>query len=556
MSFKKFLPHSVIAALAILLAGCTLPDEFNADLYNTDILWEAGLSAPLIFGDLSIKDLLTEFDSSGFLSEDDSGFLFLAYDTEASLALEDILPELKDQHFVHVYYSSPVTIPIITLAAPGDTSAPGLQVQDKSFHFARYGDERLDSIELKAGQAVIDISSTIRNRGILEIYSDDLELNGQPYMQRIEVSDATGTFTDHVIIDLAGAKLRLDNTTDPDTTYMDLRFDFRVINDGNDILPSQVVDIQNTFQNLEFQKAFGYAGSFDSLIIEQSMDFDFLDFPFDGSVSLLNPQLKLEVLNSFGMPFGIQLKDVEGRFATGPPIAIYMGPDIDTIIVNAPTLAQVGESIPTNVSIDSTNSNMADLATTDLRGLDFTVRALGNPLGTTDNFLLDTSKMSVNLEVLVPLHLKIEDVVLTDTFEFEFPDSIGETPVETENLEFVYVQLDTRNGLPLDIDLQVYFVDSAWDVLDSLFDDTNRNILPSGILDASGRVIARSDGSVKISIDQAKLDRIWDAKNIILKAFIQTTENSMGEAQYVKFYSEYSLYFKLGAGARISITLD
>lgn len=555
MSCKRFLPHSFILALAILLAGCTLPDEFNSDLYNTDILWEPGLSAPLIFGDLSIKDLLTEFDSSGFLSEDDSGFLFLAYDTDASLALEDVLPELLDQHFIHVFYSSPVVIPIITLAAPGDTSAPN--TQDKSFHFARYGDERLDSIELKAGQAVIDISSTIRNRGILEIHSSDLELNGQPYMQTIEVSDATGTFTDQVTIDLAGAVLRLDNTTDPDTTYMDLQFDFRVINDGNDILPSEVVDIHNRFQNLEFRKAFGYAGSFDSLIIEQSMDFDFLDFDFEGSVSLLNPQLKLDVLNSFGLPFGIKMQDVEGRFADGPPVAINLAPEIDTIIVNAPTLAQIGESISTSVTIDNTNSNLNDLATTELRGLDFTLRALGNPLGTTDNFLLDTSRMSVNLEVLVPLHLKIEDVVLTDTFEFEFPDSIGDTRLETENFESMFIQLETKNGLPLDIDLQVYFMDSLWNDLDSLFDDTNRNILPSGILDpATGRVIARSEGTVNITVDQARLERIWDTKNLILKAFVQTSENSLGEVQYVKFYSEYSLYFKLGAGARISLTLD
>ena len=76
------------------------------------------------------------------------------------------------------------------------------------------------------------------------------------------------------------------------------------------------------------------------------------------------------------------------------------------------------------------------------------------------------------------------------------------------------------------------------------------------ILDSDGRVLIRTDGSINVSVDQTKLDKIWDAENIIIKASIETTKNDLGEVQYVKFYSEYSLSFKFGAGARISITQD
>ncbi len=558
MSIDTICNRSIILALIITVAGCTLPDEFNPDKYNKTIEWEPGISAPIAYGEFSIKDILTEFDSSGFVSEDDSGFLYFAYDTDASVNIQDVLPELTNQYFTHVFFQSPVVIPSAIWGAPGDTSI--LYTQDKTFKFSRYGDERLDSIILKAGEAVIDISSSIQNRGILTIHSNDLILGGQPYMQTLVVSDASGSFTDQVIIDLAGSILSLDNTTHPDTTYMDLNFDFYVINDENDIQPSQMVDIMNTFRNLEFEKAFGYAGSFDSLLVDQSMDFDFLGDDFEGSVSLQNPQINIDVQNSFGMKFGIKMQDIEGRFADGSTTMINLDPTIDTIVINAPDLlTQVGETVPTILTIDSSNSNMADLATTDLRGLDFSARAIGNPLGDTSNFLLDSSHMDLTLEVLVPMNLKIEDVVMKDTFEFEIPDSLGETELDPENFVSMFVQLDTKNGLPLEVEVQVYFVDSLWAVQDSLFDDSNRKILPSGILDpgGSGKVITRNEESVTVTVDRDMIENIWDVENIIFEASLQTTpDETTGDPEFVKLYSGYSLYFKVAAGAEISITLE
>jgi hypothetical protein len=170
--------------------------------------------------------------------------------------------------------------------------------------------------------------------------------------------------------------------------------------------------------------------------------------------------------------------------------------------------------------------------------------------------------MDVTLEILIPLDLKIDNVVLRDTFEFELPDSLGDTELDPENFISMFIQLDTKNGLPVEIETQVYFTDStgmAWTVLDSLFDDSNRKILPSGILDpgGSGKVIARSDESVTITVDREMIDNIWDVENIIFEARLQTTPDDIsGDPQFVKFYSGYSLYFKVGAGAEISITLE
>jgi hypothetical protein len=221
--------------------------------------------------------------------------------------------------------------------------------------------------------------------------------------------------------------------------------------------------------------------------------------------------------------------------------------------VNAPALAQVGQSVLTEVTIDRDNSNVHEIGTTDLRGLRYSVRALANPGGATDNFLQDTSKMTVNLEAVIPLHLRVEDVVLTDTFDFNLSEEVSD--VSPEDVKSLYIKLDTENGLPIDIETQVYFVDSNWVRLDSLFDSSNRNILPSGILDNDDRVIFRTQHSTEITLTQQQITNIWDATQIVFEVTVETKDDT-GTIRDVKFYSEYSLYFKLAAGAEVSFTND
>jgi len=348
----------------------------------------------------------------------------------------------------------------------------------------------------------------------------------------------------------------LDNSN-PDSTLLDLTFDFYLINSGADIMPDEVVDIRKTFQNLEFQTVYGYAGTYDSLIIDnETLEFDFLDFDFEGTVKLYDPRLYLDIRNSFGLTFGIELLDMEASFAESPDLPITIDPADNPVIVNAPTLDQVGESVQTEVTIDRDNSNIHEIGTTDLRGLRYSIRALANPGGVTDNFLQDTSKMKVNFEAIIPIHLRIEDVVFRDTMEFNLSEDLDEEDIGPDDIKSMEMKLETSNGLPIDIEMQVYFADStASTVLDSLFDDTNRNILPAGILNDEGRVIVRRSNTTEVTLTRAQIQNIWDSRNIIVEAVVETKDET-GTIRDVKFYSEYSLYFKIGAGARVSIASD
>ncbi len=68
MSLKRFLPHAVILCLLIVCVSC-MNDEWMADKYDLTVRWEPGFEGPLVYGNLSIEDMLTKFDSSGYLTQ-------------------------------------------------------------------------------------------------------------------------------------------------------------------------------------------------------------------------------------------------------------------------------------------------------------------------------------------------------------------------------------------------------------------------------------------------------------------------------------------------------
>jgi hypothetical protein len=265
---------------------------------------------------------------------------------------------------------------------------------------------------------------------------------------------------------------------------------------------------------------------------------------------LADPQIHLKVGNSFGVPFGIELLDLEARFKDASMTPINLDPDVNPIIIDAPTINQAGQSILSYIVIDSNNSNINEIASTDLTGLQFSINALGNPTGFMNNFILDTSHLDVNIEVVIPMHLRAEGLELADTFDFEIG---GDEGFNRENIKSFMFQLETENGLPLEVSIQVYFMDNNDDYLDSLFNEQNWNILPSGVVDDDGKVIMTTYNKVEVPLSESQIDNVFIAEKIMIKTLVETTDQGTRD---IKFYSTNSLSFKLGAKAEVSVTSD
>lgn len=545
MWLRRFLPHAAILFLLIAFTSC-MNDEWKAEKYDLTVRWEPGFEGPLVFGDLSIEDMLTKFDTSGYLIEDSTNFLYFIFDTSETVYADDYF-DIPDQDFLQVFFQTPADIPGSSLGNIGDDTT---FVKTKNYEFERMGEERLDSVRMKGGEIVIFVFSTIKHTGTLTIYSDQIELNGERYEQTIEISDPSGNFSTTVRVPLAGSTLYLDNLN-PDTTFLEMVFEFTLINSGADILASEIVSITKSFQGLEYQAVYGYAGVYDSLIIDQELiEFSSMPEDFRGRIQLADPQLHLRVGNSFGVPFGIELLDLEARFKDASMIQITLDPDVNPIIIDAPTIDQVGQSVLSHTAIDNNNSNINEIASTDLTGLQFSVNAVGNPTGFMNNFILDTSHLDINVEVVIPMHLRAEGLELADTFDFEIG---GDEGFGRENIKSFMFHLATENALPLDASIQVYLMDNNDERLDSLFNEQNWNILPSGVVDDDGKVIMASNKEVDVLLSDSQIDNVFITEWVMVKIFMETTDQGTRD---IKFYSTNYLGFELGAKAEVSFTSD
>lgn len=547
MSLQKILPYVLILTLVLAVISCN--DDWLRAEYDTTMQWEGGFEGPLIFGSLNLKDLLNEYDNTGFVSEDSSGFLYLAYSKDTVLSAPEML-EVPDQEFIQLFFRVDTNIPGWMLGPIGDTIAFD---QDKGFEFKRTGDERIDSVQIKSGSMSIYVRSTIKHTGILTITSDDVLVGGKPFHEVIMISDPSGTFEQTTSISMEGGTIRLDNSV-PDSTSISLNYTFELINSGNDILSSEEVQIINSFRNLEFSGAFGYLGAYDSVLIDKAqLDFGLLEGNFEGSIKLANPQLNITIDNSMGIPFAVELLDLEAHFKDGSGTAIIIDPSANPIRINAPSISQVGQTIRSITNIDNSNSNINEAATTDLTGFQYSVRAMGNPDGVQDNFILDTSKLAISIEGLIPIDLRIQDFVLSDTFDFDLT-SDEDSDFGPDNVDYMMMRMETDNSMPIDLGIQVYFIDTTqnWLRLDSLF-GADKDIFKSGVLNADGRVIQATNKVTRVELTKTQIGNALDANKLMMKVYIETAEDGSRD---VKFYSDYSLDFKLGARLELNVTIE
>lgn len=546
---KIYFLLSMFFPFLLFISSC-IPDEFTKDI-NTDILWTSTVNGPVAFGSLSLEDLLLEFDTTGFVDSDSTGLLYYAYRDSLGSFRADEWIGIPDADFPEVYfYRSPVDIPAALLGNAGDTLD---NYKTENFDFVFTHSERIDSFKLKTGILHIDVISTIKHMGKLYITSDQIKMGHQNYSDTIIISDLSGSFEEHTTQILDGTTLWLDNQSDPDTAFLELKFHLELIHSGNDILSGEQVKVDMNFTDLEYQYIFGYLGDYDTLLIDHdTLDISLFEGEIEGYIDLANPEFNLYIDNSFGLPFGFELVGLKS-YSNRSDITtdITFSPGYNPFILQAPDLDQVGVSIPTIISINKDISNIDEVANTDLSYFVYSVMVITNPEGeVSSNFILDSSRISVEYEMVLPMNLRAENFGLKDTVDFDLEEIIPEEDSDFE-IESLQIRLETDNGMPVDINLLVTLTDSAYNVLDSLFTEENKNILPSGILDANGVVIAPTHNEIILDFPSDRIDLIRKTKYVNVNGSFETTNEGQ---TYVKFYSYYNVDFKLGAKADISLS--
>ena len=147
----------------------------------------------------------------------------------------------------------------------------------------------------------------------------------------------------------------------------------------------------------------------------------------------------------------------------------------------------------------------------------------------------------------LPLHLRIEDAVTTDTLALDFGSEEGDNS-GNDIVESVKLKLHTENEFPLDIAVTMFFSDS---ISGAILDSLNFDLLEAAAVDENGRTIEAHiyDSNVELNADQ--IDALFNANRALLDIKMNSYDY---ENTAVRLYTDYQ--FVIGAGVILELKTE
>lgn len=549
---KRFgiLKFALLMLIIPMMYQC-MHDEFEFNKLDDEMEIIAGVLAPVAYGSLSIADLISEIDSSSYFTTNPDGLLLLTYqDTVGSFIAEDLL-EIPTQSFFEYFIESDFGFPV---APPAQIFEIDRKVM---FPFTFSNGEKLDSMILDAGDLVFDVSSTFQHAAEILLTIPNLTKNGASFSNTFVISDETGTYSASIAFPLDGYTIALQDSADNDTLFFPVEFHVEIHTNGvNPISNSDQVDITANLSNLDFDAIFGYIGNYELIGEAGEIELGFFDNPFDGKIEFVNPQLNINISNSYGVPAEINISRLTGFDQNGDSVVMeFNPPSLSSFRYAFPSLDEYGEIKDTTIKIDNENSNIADLINLLPSSIAYSLNAASNPDDdeTIGNFVNDDSKVDVNLEFILPLEFSADSFALSDTLEDILEDGWYD---DADIIDKVNIMLEVANGLPLDIDFQVTFMDSLYNPVDTLFAAGSQPIIAAAnINEITHEVTSSYMKTTLIEYTNADLERIKNARHAIVRAGLKTpaVNNSVVA---VKFFDYYTVDFNISVGVNVKVNTN
>jgi hypothetical protein len=270
-------------------------------------------------------------------------------------------------------------------------------------------------------------------------------------------------------------------------------------------------------QNFEFAFAKGYFGQtiFDGP--QDSIAIDFFDKWKNGSVYFDKPRMIITLDNSFGVPVRAIMKQGEVIALDGRRLPLQ-SPLTTGLNINYPSINEIGKSKRTVVIFDQTNSNIADIMSTNPVAIQYDIDGLTNPDQNTNitGFMTDSSRFELQVEVEVPMIGKAKSFEVNDTFDINLSKATDLTQAE--------FKIITDNGMPIDLNVQGYFSTDKGVVIDSMY-AVKSPILRGAPVNSGGLPISITTTENLITINAEKMKKIRTASKLIVRYAFSTTNN-------------------------------
>jgi hypothetical protein len=538
------LKHYLIGLLLISFATGCIKDSFDFKKLSNNIDWNPNLAVPAVHSRLTLRDLLQDYDAQHLFVEDSTHFLYLIYNKEVfSLPATNYIT-INDQSFPteqyvgNDYTSQGFPTPNQTVTVTKNI-AYNLNMQLPSDVF--------DSLILKKGTFRIQVNSTFLHSGLLTATFPTIRKNNLPYSKTVNVSSSGAFNYDQSFNDLTDYQVNM-----PTSNQIACVLTLTLTNNlNNPVLPTDHADVTMSFSGMQYKIVYGNFGQRAIPVQEDTVNVEMFNNALNGQLYFMNPKIKIHLYNSLGVPLGATFNDFKIYSSSDGTYHTYQLPaQYNPMIVNAPLTA--GNFEMTHIILDTINfPTIRTIIYNNPRYFYLQTTAMMNPPTTNQyNFVTDTSRFAVNLEVELPLWGRSTKWIMQDTAAFDFSDYYKDSTVDMHNIDYVKFNINILNAMPTEAGVQLYFTDTLYHIIDSLFTPQNMEIVQSGVTNAQGKVIQATRKITQVTYTGNRLAGLLHVKKILIRGYINT--NNQGTTN-VRFYSDDYLDVKLGVQVQAHI---
>ncbi|HKK73760.1 MAG TPA: hypothetical protein VJ953_01700 [Saprospiraceae bacterium] len=488
-----------------------------ADLSDAQVPdYEAEFAVPLINSRLTIKDMIDSNTPIDGLSIASDGTLrFQYFGTEVRREGEAVFEDL-------------------TANFPRIFTLPAREIR---FPLSLVSNVELDRLDFKTGQFVYTLENPNEESILVEFELSTLFNDETPFRFTVEVPAYSGSGPLPRVTN-SGSPIDLkDYQLIPNDNRIELRYS--AINENGEQRPLEdfVVEIVDPV----FSYAEGYLGQFVIEGVEDSVVIDFVEEYSEGNIQFATPTAVLLVENSFGVAMEAEVNELIVLNTDNTEQEFRSSLLDEGLLFPYPEMDQVGTVLNGAFTFDKDNSNIVDLFSNNPLSTIYDIDALVNPEADEDllGFMTDSSYLSLQVRVDLPLFGTANDYFIRDTFDIDL--------VDFDEIEQATFKMITENELGIDASVQAYFLDDQGAVLETLF--TDQQLIAKGAnVNEDGLSDAPAVTTTFVETDAVRSQRIRQASQLALQVGFSTETN---DPRPVRILEQQGIRLKMGAVVRV-----
>jgi hypothetical protein len=536
MKAKTFIYLLLFTPSVLFTISCKKDFEFDK---IKPVSWNPDFALPLVNDVITFESALKVTGGENNFYIDDAGDISMLYyfkEDAFHLSPSDLIT-LPSFPFVYDHLVTPQEQQVIAsqdLNIPPITYTFNLNQADPTI--------RVDKLLIRTGSIVLTMNNTFSNDGHLVLRFPHATKDGVPFVYTTR-SIVAGMSSE--TIDLSGVQFDLTTSSSVLTVLVESslkKSDHPVANDR--------VHVDFTLQIPKIGWFEGFLGQRILTPDEASVKVTVFNNAYAlGDVYFIDPKASITLVNSLGIPAKVtilKLKATNTGSAVSADITDQLG---DAAIVTIPS-PLITDKLSAQKCIDYSNANtnggMETLFNIKPDQVTYKIKTEINPSKSGVNFFSDTSSMYANLQVKLPLYGHFNRLTVQDTFDF----SVN----RQRDIESAVFKTNLVNGFPLQAVMQVYFVNSSYQIVDSL---AGKNCIlvneapvdPATHLPRPG---ANGTKDTTFYFDKARMDKLVDANHILVRAVMNSCDNGVTN---VKIKATQQLVVHLSADLKMVKTI-